>query len=196
VAETAHATGWPGACYEKLTVRAFLVASIVGTAATAHAEPAAAPAVETKSPALAGALAVGTPIAGVLVAVVADGSLPLEVTAASLFAFGPSLGHVYAGEYKHAAVSTLIRGGAYAGFALSAIKWTKISDPECEVPGCYKPRTADVLEVTMVVTALIFVGATAYTWYDAPRAARRTNHRRAQLAIVPTGTGLYVAGSF
>jgi len=177
-------------------MRAFLVAALVSTTAGAHAEPAAAPAVETKSPALAGAIAVGTPIAGVLVAVAADGSLPLEVTAASLFALGPSLGHVYAGEYGHAAVSTLIRGGAYAGFALSAIKWTKISDPECEVPGCYEPRTADVLEVTMVATALIFIGATAYTWYDAPRAARRTNHRRAQLSIVLAGTGLGVAGTF
>src|SRR5674476_384511 len=103
-----------------------VVASILWTTAAARAEPAVAPAVEAKSPALAGALAVGTPVAGVVLAVAADGSLPLEVTAASLFALGPSLGHIYAGEYQRAAVSTLIRSGAYVGFALSAIEWTKI----------------------------------------------------------------------
>jgi len=87
----------------------------------------------------------------------------------------PSMGHVYAGEYKRAAITTGLR----AAGALVIMQGTgMISD--CEICG-----TDNEIGLTLAtVGAGVIAATTIYDLYDAPRAARRTNARH--LMLTPT----------
>lgn len=109
------------------------------------------------------------------------------VGALALASIGPSLGHVYTGEYEHAAVTTAIRAG---GLVLMAVGAKDASGHGSE----------DGLTLIFLGGAA-WLGSTIYDWVDAPLSARRAN---ARLVVTPAALpakhgvapGLVVAGSF
>ena len=134
--------------------------------------------VSHKSPPLAGGLAVVTTVVGwgLVAAGVADDSAGAVLVGVPLAAIGPSVGHVYAGEYRHALITTSLRVAglalAYYGVASSTL--------------CFGDSCPDGAGHSNAGLSLLGVGIAAgvglYDWIDAPSAARRAN-RRADAAL-------------
>jgi hypothetical protein len=109
---------------------------------------------------------------------------------AVLIAVGPSLGNVYNGEHRRAAVTAGIRGGA---MALLFFGGGEAFDHASE--------HQEEGFVAMAVGGVAFVGSTIYDWIDAPLAAQRHN---ARMTVAPSvlpakdglAPGLVLAGSF
>ncbi len=144
---------------------------------------------DAKSPGRALAYSIGGGLAGAAVGggialAIADAAgEPVAWSTFLLFGgIGPSLGHVYAGEYVRAAVVSGLRIGV-AGV------------------GVYYLDDDSKITLFGVVGALAL---TTYDFIDAPRAARRANRRArgrvSSMALVPArikdGTGLSLVGQF
>ncbi len=178
------------------------------------ASPAAAPTPDASAgprrPGAATAWAWGATLTGA--ALVAGGALALDrlergamsdiaggalAGGVVLLAVGPSAGHLYAGERRHATLATLTRvGGAVIFLAAS------MSDTDCVGSSS---SCDDGIGLGHVLGAGLVAGAITYDLVDAPRAARRANRRAAaRAAVVPTAVraadglapGLAVAGAF
>ena len=157
--------------------------------------------VSHKSPPLAGGLAVVTTVVGwgLVAAGVADDSAGAVLVGVPLAAIGPSVGHVYAGEYRHALITTSLRvaglAQAYYGVAASTVCF----GDSCPDGAGHRNARLSVLGVG------IAAGVGLYDWIDAPSAARRAN-RRADAAwrsvfVSPTvgaqgRVGLSLSGTF
>lgn len=166
----------------------------------AHAEDDRA--VDHKSGATATALAVGGTIgAFALSAVAADRELePLSWVGLGAAVVAPAAGHLYAGEGKHALVSSGVRAaglGVFAiGFEMSFCLFCSDDDPDVG-----ERRTGTMLAFAGLAT---YVGATLYDVIDAHQAAGRSNRRRALAltpAVLPTtdggrAPGLVLGGAF
>lgn len=155
----------------------------------AHAESDRSP--KPASPGVALALAAGATAAGggmlLLASESEDDRIVVGATLVSgaLYVVGPSAGHLYVGETGEAVGMSLIRaasvGVAYFGF-------TRMLD-DCENRTCGERHG----EFILLGGVGVWTVATVYDLIDAPRAAARAN---ARMTIVPTGTGLAIAGSF
>jgi hypothetical protein len=105
----------------------------------------------------------------------------LALGGVGLMAAGPSLGHVYAGEHGHALRMTALRvGGLVAlGAGVSFAMCESETDVTCPGDG----------PILLLLGAGVgtYVGATLYDFYDAHRAARRSNTRaRSALTVAPS----------
>lgn len=113
---------------------------------------------------------------------------------------GPSAGHIYAGESGHAVKASLLRTGGFVTFVAGAISASSVADciDYCEGSGDG--------EGLMLLGGAVVVGATLYDFWDAARAARRTNEKQQRAYLVgPTmmsqtagglAPGLALSGSF
>jgi hypothetical protein len=107
-------------------------------------------------------------------------STPLQVIGvvglAGLVA-GPSAGHIYAGEYGHAAVTTVLRGGALAAVlvGVTRITTTSLCDGPCGTDD--KKRNGGIMAIAGAAT---YVLSTAYDLIDAPRSVKRRHRERAR----------------
>ncbi len=175
---------------------------VAGVAATA----------EVKSPTVARTLAVGTTLAGYGMVVGAffldGGAMPvLFYSGQVVAAFGPSAGHVYAGETKHALVFSGIRAGALlaanvgVGLLASCVPSEAIGGGSDDTSDCEGDGGGYLLLGGLAVAA----GFGLYDWYDSGRAAHRYNRQRAtnlQATISPLidsrrgSYGLAIGGAF
>ncbi|MDX2094237.1 MAG: hypothetical protein SFX73_40775 [Kofleriaceae bacterium] len=143
--------------------------------APAPLPPAPAPAVANKSPVLAPALslaAIGVTIGFSAYAIERDSSAAGTIALVGI-AVGPAAGHLYAGEYMHAALTTSVRTlGALLIFHGLTIYDREDSDPS----------------VTASLTGLgLIAGTTIYDLVDGYFAVRRTNVKR-RAAVQMTGS--------
>ncbi len=157
--------------------------------------------VSHKSPPLAGGLAVVTTVVGwgLVAAGVADDSAGAVLVGVPLAAIGPSVGHVYAGEYRHALITTSLR---VAGLALAY--YGVASSTSCFGDSCPDGAGKNNAGLSLLGVG-IAAGVGLYDWIDAPSAARRAN-RRADAAwrsvfVSPTvgaqgRVGLSLSGAF
>lgn len=170
-------------------MRRLLVCSLLSIAASrgvAHADE------EVRDPDVAiGLVAAGELAAAGLVAAGVlseeypdDGLNALTCTGLGLGVVAPSLGHVYAGEYGHALVTTALRGGALYGLY-------------------YAETRTENGSLLAIGSAMVLTGLIAYDVVDARRAADRRNARE-EVRIVPaalggdrgTAWGLAASGTF
>ena len=117
-------------------------------------------------------------------------------------ALGPSVGHVYAGEYVHAAGMAVLRTIA-ATLGPYLLLTSTIRSSDCQGSQCDTSKPGIVLAVGLLVALPILV---IYDLADAPRAAARANARNGftELGLVPTvavggpspNRGLALAGRF
>ena len=129
---------------------------------------------------------------------------PLVLVGMVGVACGPSAGHYYAGDYRHARIMAAVRVGGMALFSLAAA--LAISD----MGGCGLRGDCgdDPLPPTLFWTGLGVIGVTTvYDWIDAPFAVERVaeRSRESRVAAVPgvlratdgaQGFGLMMAGRF
>lgn len=153
--------------------------------------PAAARAEDHKSADEALALSGGvTLLSGILVAATVEDDDLSPMTAIGLagLALGPSLGHVYAGEYLTGGLALRAAGMTVAILGLR--EGTTCADGDCIAKGAV---AAAVLGGAAFAAGIIWDVATA------PRAARRWNERHG-LSIAPVvtddGAGVTLGGSF
>jgi len=189
-----------------MRLSALVVVAALSVPAAALAQPGAthtdAPA-EARDGGTATLVALGATAAGVGLALagtrVGRPSRPAGIVSIggglALAIAGPSAGHVYAGEWRHALGFTALRV-ASAGVMVLGLAET-VSCIDCT------DRHPEVGIGLMVGGGIALGGLTIYDLYDAHRAARRANAR--SLAIAPTvlptpdgrtATGLVVAGTF
>lgn len=130
-----------------------------------------------KSPSTALALALGASAIGYAMMFKAgsirddDTAAAVGVSGVALAMVGPSAGHIYAGEYGHAATTTLIR---VAGAGLTI--WG-ISEAVAEFDDSTRSHRAGGLAILGGLATITV--ATVYDIYDAPPAAMRANTRAA-----------------
>src|SRR5262245_27028144 len=133
----------------------------------AWAQPSLTPAVDprtqpvppgpTKSEALATALAFGSTVAVVTVLAVASYDRPLLTwTGATLMVIGPSVGHVYTGEYGHAAVASLLRAGGLVSFGIGLVGALCVSESDVSCP------SEAAMSWLLLGGASVYVAVTAY----------------------------------
>lgn len=152
--------------------------------------------VEESNENVATALAVGTTLAGLGIAVAA---VRYENSGAGLVGLaglliGPSVGHLYAGEWVHALGTSAVRTAGGFVFLVGLIEATST---EQSSGGGSSPHSDG--RSMMLLGGAAYVLTTIYDIYDARRAARRSNEHA--LAVVPTvgqnaTVGLMVAGRF
>ena len=202
-------------------MRNLLVAAVLAAAlvpAVAAAQPALTPPIatqpdqvpEVKSESGATALAIATTIAGGA-AIYGAGQTRNDSLAwlgVGLVLAGPSAGHLYAGEYGHAAKMTALRAGGMLVFGVGLIASMSVAyEADCAGPcsggssSSHGPGTA-----LMLLGGGTVLASTIYDLYDAHRSAHRANVRAAQQhwMVAPTvlgtrdGTapGLAFAGAF
>lgn len=160
-------------------VAAFLV--VVSVSTHAHADDAEAPP-DHKSEATATEIALLTTVAGygLMIGGARAEQGGLSGTGAVLALIGPSAGHIYAGEGKHAVGGTLLRTGGLMIMAMGLIPLTSAADEGAPNPNGTSHDNDHSGGRTMVaVGAAIFIGSTIYDIVDASRAAERTNKKNA-----------------
>lgn len=173
--------------------------------------PPAAPPPPELSTGLATGLAIGTTFVGyaaILGGAYSDNAafVPLFFGGQAIAALGPSVGHLYAGEVRHAVAFTGIRAGALlvadlgVAIALGCAIGDAIDDRSGDCGG-----SATLLMFGGLGVAGVFG---LYDWLDAAPAVRRANQRAreraglAALSIIPTvdrrrgSTGLSLVGAF
>lgn len=96
----------------------------------------------------------------------------IEVLGGGLLAIGPSLGHVYAGEYGHAFGTSLLRSAALVVALQSADDLA------------YADRSDNWTYVALVSSAVVWAVATTYDLHDGVGAVRRYNHRQSGAVMV------------
>jgi hypothetical protein len=143
------------------------------------------------SPGIAFGLATGSTAAGGLLLILATESSDDRVVVAStllgggLLVVGPSTGHLYAGDSGEAVGMSLLRGGAVGLFYVG---FTRVFD-ECDGEVC-----DDDKGMLMMLSGVgLWSAAAIFDMIDAPRAAARAN---AHIAVVPTGNGIALSGTF
>jgi len=169
---------------------------------------APAPAARVKHGGTATALALGGALSTVAVVFAADaidGGLGdhsdaiFALTGMGTLLIGPSAGHIYAGEYKHALRTSALRGVAL-GATLGGLAMIFDLDNDHH----QHPDGNDALGATLFYGgAAALVGLTVYDVWDAHKAATRTNARHA-FRVTPTAlatahgpvAGLALGGSF
>ena len=163
-----------------MRLASLLVALSIAAASPAHAQPAPQPD-ESKSEASALALSIAGTLgsAGLLGAGVAsagNGHVAMLGVGALASVVGPSIGHIYAGEYLTAGLVTRVVG--MAAFALGASVIVNCDDEGCDtVPG-----------TLMLVGAGVYLAGAIYDIATAPRAARRWNAKH-HVWVMPTVVG-------
>ena len=153
----------------------------------------AAAATERKSTGEAFALSGGSTMAGVVLLGIAShwSSAPAGYTGAALVLVGPTLGHIYAGDTWNTGLAVRLGSSATfvlgAGLALRCIDTCSDSDS----------TVATVGALLGLFSAITYAGATFYEIGTAPEAAAKYNREHhLDVTVVPTGTGLAVAGTF
>ncbi len=178
------------------------IVAILAAASTAHAD-------DTRSPNAALALSAGTTIAGYVMVAESPmewfgrgngaGAQVLGYGGAALAAIGPSAGQIYAGEYRHAAVFSIVRGAAFVGvaYALSCGRGDDLfGNPDtgtgARITDCSGPDALGLIGGT------VLVGLTVYDVIDAPRAVHRREASDLAIApiLAPGAVGVGIAGSF
>ena len=158
--------------------------------------PVPVPVADVKSPWIAFGLSAATTVVGgyILAVLPTNGehSDAYKATWATvglgMMTVGPSMGHVYAGDNKRAALMTGLRALAIAGAALSA--------PHVDLcVGCWREHGSepepdnDVAGAVMAASVLTFIGTSIFELYDAPAAARRANARHREMMFAPMVSG-------
>lgn len=118
-------------------------------------------------------------------------STPAGMVGGGLFLVGPTLGHVYAGDTWNTGLAIRLASGAVVlvggAFALRCIGECSQSDHNAAAVGA----------VFASIGVLTYAGATLYEIGTAPEAAARYNRdHHLDVTVVPTGTGLAIAGTF
>lgn len=115
----------------------------------------------------------------------------------------PSLGHFYAGETGSGLLHTGIRAGAGAAVFVG-LGWLLADTLSASISG-EAPSSAHAAPLLVAGGALLSLGSTIYSLYDAPRAARRHNAKARRILIMPapvvgpdrsTGFGLQLESRF
>lgn len=158
-----------------------------------------------RAPNTAAILSLGATLAPVLIGIPLLGLGPTNyglITIGAGLAFGPSVGHVYAGEYAHAALMTLLRATA-ATLGPIFLLASQVTSSDCKGSQCDTSTPGTVLAVGLLVALPVLA---IYDLADAPRAAARANVRNGftDLGLVPTvavggpspNRGLALAGRF
>ncbi|MDB4962731.1 MAG: hypothetical protein JWP01_2730 [Myxococcales bacterium] len=146
-------------------------------------KPAIRPA---KSESTATWLAIGATAAGLAATYVAveEDNENLGVAGIALALIGPSAGHFYAGENGRAVKMSLLRTGGLLMMVYGAEQASNYAY-DCQYDCNYNDNNDG--ETAMLVGGAIILGATLYDFYDAGRAARRTNEKAARaLTVAPT----------
>ena len=143
-----------------------------------------------KSEAAATGLAIGVTAAGYALAFsgVANRANSSALGGAIGAMIGPSAGHIYAGETKHALGMSALRGVGVTTFAVGLFMGFARGDgAACCGSSHGGDADGNAALGTMAAGAALFIGGTVYDLYDAHRAATRANERAAarQLAIIP-----------
>lgn len=138
---------------------------------------------------VASGLALGSTLGGLAVGVALCPFNPLAGMAVAVLSvgIGPAIGHAYAGEWGHAALTSLGRlalgGGGYTLFVIGLVVEALSGEGEST------PRHSSAGIAMMASGVALGLGAAALAIYDivdAPGAARRANRRRpAALAVAP-----------
>ncbi len=152
-----------------------------------------APVPPAKSEATATSLALGITAAGYLLAFSGAAeranSGVLGGAVGAMIVVGPSAGHLYAGEARHALGMTALRGVGVTTFAVGLFMGFAVGDTEacCGTTSHHDDSSRNAALGTMAAGAAMFIGGTVYDLWDAHRAVARANERAAtrQLAIVP-----------
>lgn len=111
---------------------------------------------------------------------------PLATAGLVTMIVGPSAGHVYAGESKHALGMSALRLGGLVVFGLGALSVANDAG-ECFETNCSSQRRVTGGHVAMAAGGLIVLGSAIYDIYDAGRAAERTNAKHAaSIRLAPT----------
>lgn len=186
-------------------------AAVLGAAVDARGDDAPPPP-PRYSPGLSLGLSIGTTVAGwglfaggIALDDDGAGAISLMIGGQAVAAFGPSAGHVYVGEYRHALIASSVRAAA-----LALIDVGILAASSCAIGGGSGDGSDDQSDCGNGGTAAVFIGLGVaaglglYDWVDAPRAARRASRRAAtlQLAVVPLrvpnhqAVGLGLAGTF
>jgi hypothetical protein len=152
---------------------------------TAPVEPCPYPTTDTptidpddlKSESVATLLALGTTAAGfATMYAAADSKIDgMAQVGALLVLIGPSAGHIYAGETKHAVRMSLLRTAGVGIMMLGVVSMFSAGS-DCIDCG-HSDNTGEKL---LIAGGLTFAIATAYDIYDAHRAVRRSNERMTQ----------------
>lgn len=107
----------------------------------------------------------------------------------AMIVVGPSAGHIYAGETRHALGMTALRGVGVTTFAVGLFMGLAVGDSDtcCSSSEHHDGNHHTAAIGTMAAGAALFIGGTVYDLWDAHRAAARANERAAAraLAIVP-----------
>lgn len=154
-----------------------------------HRSPTAAFAIAASS--TAAGLALSIPVVDALASAPAADRYTLGFVGLAFAVTAPAAGHIYAGEYKRA----LITSGLRAGGALAVMGGMD----SFQIDG----EGGNELALGVAAAgAAVIAATTIYDLYDAPKAARRTNAR--QLVLAPTALpakdgvapAFAIAGSF
>lgn len=175
------------------------LALVATPAASAQPRPdARAP--EHKSGEVATGLAIGGTLAGFGL-MAAGGALESESltwTGLGVALVGPSAGHIYAGEGRHALVTSSLRAGSFGMFAVGFSMSFCIFD--CEDKSVSERRNGELLAFGGLG---LYVATTLYDIVDAHQATRRANRAAAAAAPAvltsPDGNrapGMVLTGAF
>jgi hypothetical protein len=188
----ATATALASIVLKRLGMRACLLFATLCASGAANAQPADPP-TAGKSETLATGLAIGSVTAGAIAMYAAinnHGLSKLEDGRGQNWAFlsaglgllsvGPSAGHIYAGEYRHAVFTSLLRSGGFlaAGAGILALR----CEAEVDV-SCANDKVAAGL---VALGGIAYLAGTFYDLYDSRRAVRRRNGRERNLVIAPS----------
>jgi hypothetical protein len=123
----------------------------------------------------------------------------LAIAGLAVTLIGPSAGHLYAGENGHAVKMSLLRTG---GLVMMIYGGSQDNTAYDCIDYCQKKDG----QTAILVGGAVILGATLYDFYDAGRAARRTNEKAARaLTVGPTmmsssggrsSPGVALSGSF
>ncbi|HLL25677.1 MAG TPA: hypothetical protein VK427_26250 [Kofleriaceae bacterium] len=180
-----------------ITLALTIFAPTIAFADIDKSQPSPEVSAPAKSPRAALAIASGSTLAGLAISVAVTPIVagapeaPLAATGYGGLAVAvaaPSMGHVYAGEYGRAVVTTGLRACGVAAIIGGA-----------EMISFDDDNTNFAMGGTlMALGAGTILATTVYDIYDAPRAAKRTSARPITVApVAAAGTaGLFVAGQF
>jgi hypothetical protein len=153
---------------------------------------------EEKDPVTATLLSLGVTAAGygLLYAAEHTDNATLAWTGVGVTLLGPSAGHIYAGENRHAIITTGVRTAAVA-VAVAGVAMSLCFD------SCNDNSNEDAGGALMLLGASAYVVTAVYDLYDAHRAAERTNRRNSAI-VAPTlmatssgpAPGVAYSGSF
>jgi len=183
-----------------------VLASRVAAAQPSTVAPAPPPTPKFKNPPIAVGMSLGATFGGLVFFAALSNAIDDDawrdaalVCVGASVAVGPSAGHLYAGEYGHSAVTSVIRGAAFGAFAYGVAKWAETLDSDDF------SRDDDNSEAYMLGGLGVWGALTLYDFIDGPSALRRANRRAAaHVTVAPTvvsagGTrapGLVLGGSF